>query len=105
MPENKNYGFEKWFECEIKPKTDPAMLLLTKSIMQQAWEACAAQTANQADGNSEAVAYMFELAGSYNNDTGEYSNWSEPKLSFKKPSVPDASIRNLHALYGKKQYI
>lgn len=44
------------------------------------------------------VAWVFELARAKNLETGEYTDWGKPQLSFSEPCVPDGSIRNLRAL-------
>lgn len=48
--------------------------------------------------DAQPVAWSFELATVRDRETGEYSSWGEPRLSFTKPCVPEGSIRNLTAL-------
>lgn len=51
--------------------------------------------------NKQPTAWVFELAQAFNSETGKYSDWGEPRLSFVKPCVPEGSIRNLRPLaYG-----
>lgn len=46
----------------------------------------------------DAVAWVFELATHRDPETGAYSFWNPPQLSFTKPCVPEGSIRNLTPL-------
>ena len=47
--------------------------------------------------SQEPVAWVFELARARRTN-GEYVNWGPPQLAFKKPEVPEGSIRNLRPL-------
>ena len=49
-------------------------------------------------GQEEPVAWRFELATMRAGDT--YTGWRAPQLSFRKPCVPEGSIRNLTPLYA-----
>lgn len=44
------------------------------------------------------IAWVFELAQTFDRETSKYSNWSDPQLSFGKPCVPEGAIRNLRPL-------
>lgn len=49
---------------------------------------------------TQPTAWVYELANSYNNQTDEYSGWNR-YISFRKPNVPEKSIRNLKPLYTR----
>ena len=46
----------------------------------------------------EPVAWIFQLASSRDQATGEYSGWRE-MIQVGRPVVPEGSIRNLRPLY------
>jgi hypothetical protein len=48
------------------------------------------------------MAWSYKLARRKNLETEEYSDWDvEPVISFTKPNVPAASIRDLVPLYSR----
>jgi hypothetical protein len=53
--------------------------------------------------NNIPVAWMYELASFYDKDAKEkYSCWTR-YVTFSKPCVPEAAIRNLIPLYTKME--
>lgn len=72
---------------------------MNSSGLRGASKEAAKETAAIRDALAKPVAWMFELANTYDRATGEYGGWGEVQLSFIKPSVTPGSIRNLTPLY------
>lgn len=77
-----------------------------KAAAQADYETRILSAISPAPGNgeaAEAVAWVFELARARNRETGEYSNWGAPQISFSMPCVPECSVRNLRPLQYKTE--